>query len=672
MRAQRPVQRPWNEGEASMDRNGTLRAHWLVVDDDPAMLRLLDAFLNDQGARADTASGGAEALEFLRRQTVDVVLTDRNMPCLDGHVLLGEIRQRWPQIDVVMMTGMSSVKTAVEAMRQGAADYIEKPLDLQTALSVFQRVEEHRRLRQERDRLRAEVALRDLSQVITSNLHMSDLPSRIADLITRVFGVEEITVQYRAAGDDDEDLLWRSFNRAQPGELDDSEAVLALEAATRGDCVQRRLDGRWVVCLPLLVDAQSRGSILLGRAPTEPGFDEQQLELLRIMASHVTIALENAHLFQVATRQMRSTQKLAEIGRRLNASLDMEDTLQEVHAGVAGLLPCDYTIVVMLERSLDRLHLDICGQRAPSPELLARLLEVIRARVRRIQDPAFHYQTETPNLRALEAGVMPAGEMAHRIWVPMTDNQGAMGLLGVIRLAGRDLLEREVQNVMLLSSSVASALQNSLLFTSMRRMHIETIQVLSKAIDEKDHYTHGHSAQVGGIAVKLGRRAGIHLGEELEEIRLGGLMHDLGKIGIRDAVLNKPGRLTPEEYDHIKTPPLVGAEILRRAPHLQPLVPYVRHHHEQWNGGGYPDGLQGDEIPLKVRILTIADTFHAMASDRIYRKGMGIERILDYLKESSGELFDPALVELFLDCWQRGIITMDDINYEPLTAQRSG
>jgi response regulator RpfG family c-di-GMP phosphodiesterase len=667
-----PATRPWNTEDLAMESNGGLRAHWLVVDDDPAILRLLEAFLQDQGARADTAAGGAEALEFLRRQTVDVVLTDRNMPCLDGHALLGEIRQRWPQVDVVMMTGMSSVKTAVEAMRQGAADYIEKPLDLQAALSVFQRVEQHRLLRQERDRLRAEVALRDLSQVITANLHMQDLPSRIADLITRVFAVGRITIQYRAPGDDQEDLLWRSFAGPEETELDDGEAVLALEAATRGDCVQRRLDGRPVACLPLLVDAQSRGCILLARDPAEGGFNEQQLELLRIMSGHVTIALENAHLYQVATRQMRSTQKLAEVGRRLNASLDMEATLQETHAGVAGLAPCDYTVVVVLERSLDRLHLDISGRQAPGPELLDRLLEVVRARVRRIQDPGFRFRSEAPNLRAQEPGVVEGRELAHRIWVPMADNQGAMGLLGVIRLGGRDFQEREAQNVMLLSSSVASALQNSLLYTSMRRMHLETIQVLSKAIDEKDHYTHGHSAQVGGIAVKLGRRMGIHAPEELEEIRLGGLMHDLGKIGIRDAVLNKPGRLTPEEYDHIKTHPLVGAEILRRAPHLQPLVPYVRHHHEQWNGGGYPDGLKGEEIPLKVRILTIADTFHAMASDRIYRTGMPVERILDYLRQSSGELFDPQLVDQFLDCWQRGIITMDDINYEPLPVQRAG
>jgi|GEM_PF-1487024 len=655
-----------------MDRSGTLKAKWLVVDDDPAVLDLLQVFLAGTGAGIVTAGCGREALERLAEGPVDVVLTDRNMPGVDGDALLREIRAKWPMTDVVMMTGEATVKAAVEAMRLGAADYLEKPIDLQAALGIFQRVESHRRLRQERDRLRAEVALRDLTQVITANLHMADLPSRIADLITRVFEVPEITLHYTGTGEGDDALLWRSASRSHGGTLSEDERLLAVESGAQGDFLQRRLAGRWVLCLPLMVNAQSRGSLLLARDPRERDFDTDQLELLRIMGSQVSIALENAHLYALATRQMRGTQKLAEVGRRLNASLDMEETLVEVHAGLSALVPSDYSVVVLLDRTQECLHLDLSGLRAPSPELLALIMESVRVRVGRINDAAFRFTTEQPNLRTDAPGEERVTQLQHVSWAPLSDSQGSLGLLGVFRLAGGAFLTREQESVMLLSSAAASALQNSLLYTSMRRMHLETIQVLSKAIDEKDHYTHGHSAQVGGIAIKLARRVGIQSAEELEEIHLGGLMHDLGKIGIRDAVLNKPGRLTSEEYDHIKTHPLVGAEILRRAPHLQPLVAFVRHHHEQWNGGGYPDGLQGEEIPLKVRILTIADTFHAMASDRIYRTGMPVEEILGYLREQGGRLFDPHLVEAFLDCWQRGLITMDDINYEPLAVQRAG
>lgn len=656
----------------SMEGRLPLQARYLVVDDDPATLNLMREFLGNQGASVRTAGDGHEALEKLKDGAFDIVLSDRHMPGMDGHMLLQQIRLNYHELDVIIMTGAATVKTAVEAMRLGAADYIEKPLDYQAALSIFRRVEDHRRVRQERDRLRAEVALRELSQVITTNLHMSDLPVRIAELIKRVFQVDNLTIHYRFPGSEEDGLLWRSHPGPASEELDEIEQLMTVEAATQGRILERRHGRHLVACLPLLVDAQHRGSILLYRDPGAAVFAAQQLELLQVMASQVNIALENAHLFQMTNRQMRGTQKLAEIGRRLNGSLDMEQTLGEIHQGIRAFVACDFTLIVMLDRSLDQLHVDISGTRKPNPQLEDLLLERVRQRVGRIQDLEFNYEEIEHHVRGEESGVEVSEHARYLSWVPITDSVGCFGLLGVVKLIGRDFRNREIQNFMLLSSSASSALQNSLLFTSMRRQNVETVQVLSKAIDEKDHYTHGHSAQVGGIAIKLAKRLGIHSTEELEEIHLGGLMHDLGKIGIRDAVLNKPGKLNSAEYAHIQTHPLVGAEILRRAPHLHRLVPFVRLHHERWDGSGYPDGIAGEEIPQKVRILTLADTFHAMASDRIYRSGMTIDSILVFLKEQSGKMFDPQLVDLFLECWEEGVINEQDIKLEPVPIQQTG
>jgi putative nucleotidyltransferase with HDIG domain len=642
-----------------------LHSRLLLVDDEPGIRETLDEFLSAHGARIRVAADGHEALEILQSEAIDIVLTDRNMPGLGGQELLIEIRRHWPETDVVMMTGIASIRTAVDAMRLGAVDYIEKPVDLQATLAILERVEHNRHIRRERDQLRAEVALRELSQVITANLHMGDLPSRVAELIRRFFHTRDIAIQYRFPGSEEDALLWRS--RAQSGEdsLDEGEQLLAIEAAARGDVVQRRGADRLQVCIPLLADTQPRGCILLTRAEDSIEFDLGRLDLLRIMAGHVTVALENAHLYQMATRQMRSTQKLAEIGRRLNRSLEMEETLREIHASITAFVDCDATLVVCLDRSMRRLQIDIAGRRQPTGDLLQTLLDETEQRLARLREATMSWDDRQVNLRGSGPQSLESGEIRALSWVPISDEQGGFGLLGVVKFSGREFLRRDVQNFMLLSSSASSALQNSLLFTSLRRLHFETVEVLSKAIDKKDHYTHGHSAQVGEIAVKLARVLGINSADELEEIRLGGLMHDLGKIGIRDSVLNKPGRLSAEEYDHIKTHPLVGAEILRRAPHLSRLVPFVRHHHERWDGGGYPDGLAGEEIPLKVRVLTLADTFHAMASDRIYRQSMPIERILEIIRSESGRMFDPRVVDAFFQLWTRGELGRQDIDTEP-------
>ena len=649
-----------------------LRSRLLLVDDEVAIRETLDAFLREQGAQTLVAADGHEALDILQRESVDIVLTDRNMPGLGGQELLREIRRLWPETDVVMMTGVASVRNAVEAMRLGAVDYIEKPLDLQATLSILERVEQNRRIRLERDQLRAEVALRELSQVITANLHMNDLPSRIAELIRRFFHIRDIAIQYRFPGSEEDALLWRSHG-ATPGEgLDEGEQLLAIEAAARGDVVQRRGGGRVQVCVPLLADSQPRGSILMTRSEERGEFEAGRLDLLRIMAGHVNVALENAHLYQMATSQMRSTQKLAEIGRRLNRSLDMQETLREIHEGIGAFVECDSTLVVHLNRGLGLLHVDVAGRRPLGGELLDELLERVDERLKRVREATMRWETRDVSQPSGTAPPLLQGDLRALSWVTLSDEQGSFGLLGVVKYGGREFLRREVQNFMLLSSSASSALQNSLLFTTLRRLHFETVQVLSKAIDEKDHYTHGHSAQVGDISVKIARELGLSSIEDVEEIRLGGLMHDLGKIGIRDAVLNKPGKLTPDEYDHIKTHPLVGAEILRRAPHLWRLVPYVRHHHERWDGGGYPDGLSGEEIPLKVRVLTMADTFHAMASDRIYRQSMPIDRILEIIRNESGRMFDPRIVEAFLGLWARGEISRADIDTAPEPLQATG
>ena len=271
-----------------MIQKNALSVSILIVDDDVAMLTLLSTFLEECGAQVLIATNGHEALDILRQNSVEIVLTDRNMPSLAGPELLLEVRDQWPQIDVIMMTGIASIRHAVDAMRMGAVDYIEKPIDLPATLSILQRVEKNRQVRLERDHLKAEVALRELGQVITSNLHMADLPTRIADLITRVFRVDDITLQYRFPGGDADTLFWRSNGR----ELDETEALLLLEATSRGQVVQQSTSmNRWT-CVPLMSDSQARGGILLVQPVESTPFIEQQIELLKIMAGTSTSRLK--------------------------------------------------------------------------------------------------------------------------------------------------------------------------------------------------------------------------------------------------------------------------------------------------------------------------------------------------------------------------------------------
>ena len=176
-------------------------------------------------------------------------------------------------------------------------------------------------------------------------------------------------------------------------------------------------------------------------------------------------------------------------------------------------------------------------------------------------------------------------------------------------------------------------------------LNMRTIEALALAIEAKDHTTHTHLQRVRTYAVEIAREIGLSA-DEIEALRAAALLHDIGKLAVPENIINKPGRLTPEEFEKMKVHPLVGAEILDRVAFPYPVAPIVRSHHERWDGSGYPAGLAGEEIPIGARILAVVDCLDALASDRQYRQAMPLDRAMDRVKERAGTWFDPKIVEV--------------------------
>jgi len=189
-------------------------------------------------------------------------------------------------------------------------------------------------------------------------------------------------------------------------------------------------------------------------------------------------------------------------------------------------------------------------------------------------------------------------------------------------------------------------------------LFLASIQSLADALEVKDPYTHGHSLRVSRYSVAIAEAIGLGA-ESIREIEIGGHVHDIGKIGVREAVLNKPGPLTPEEYQHIMTHPVVGWRILSPLLGDVPMaLNIVRSHHERFDGRGIPDGLAGEAIPLEARIAAVADTFDAMTSVRPYRPGVPLAETLAELRRVRGEQFDPVCVDAFLAAIDSGAIEL--------------
>jgi len=221
-------------------------------------------------------------------------------------------------------------------------------------------------------------------------------------------------------------------------------------------------------------------------------------------------------------------------------------------------------------------------------------------------------------------------------------------VIGVISLDNIFYIKDIINLLESFSEHAAVAINNARLYQKIQDSYFEIVKALAQAIEAKDPYTHGHSARVMEYAVLIAQKLGLQE-QEKESLRYAAIIHDIGKIGVRGIVLNNPNGLTGEEYDEIKKHPLIGEGIIKPIELLQPIRPLIRHHHEWFNGKGYPDGLSGENIPLGARILAVADAYDAMKSDRPYRKALTEETAIQELKHGSGTQFDPTIVEIFLE-----------------------
>jgi len=232
--------------------------------------------------------------------------------------------------------------------------------------------------------------------------------------------------------------------------------------------------------------------------------------------------------------------------------------------------------------------------------------------------------------------------------VPLVSSEGVVGAIAV---GSRDRSFRfssdDVRLLSTIANHVTIAIGNIELFSSLQDAYLATVRSLAAAVDAKDPYTHGHSDRVatysGAIAEKLDLS-----GEQRIALEMAAYLHDIGKIGIRESILLKPGELTDEEMGQMRHHPLIGANILKPVAFPWPIAPVVRHHHERYDGDGYPAGLKGEEIPLLARILTVADAFEAMTTDRPYRPGRTQEEAIEELHACEGGQFDPRIVKAFV------------------------
>jgi putative nucleotidyltransferase with HDIG domain len=240
------------------------------------------------------------------------------------------------------------------------------------------------------------------------------------------------------------------------------------------------------------------------------------------------------------------------------------------------------------------------------------------------------------------------------LMAPLSHKERTIGVVVTVFEEDQDFIRQQtLQLLYILAGYFSLALQNASLFNDLKSSYFDTILGVANSIEARDPYTKGHSRRVGQIARSIAEELNWQ-SEKVEFIDWGGMLHDVGKIGIHDAILNKRGKLETDEYEKMKLHPTIGAQIIEGISFLEPVVPYILEHHERFNGQGYPQGLLGEQISIEGRLLAVADVFDAMTTNRPYQKAYEPEAAFKSIVEKSNVLYDPYIIDAFKKAWSRG------------------
>jgi diguanylate cyclase (GGDEF)-like protein len=390
-----------------------------------------------------------------------------------------------------------------------------------------------------------------------------------------------------------------------------------------------------LIAVPLHYGSRVIGAIVISKLGFDQ-FDGDDLRLLEVLAGHAAVALENARLYEAQRREADSAKALLEFARELATAKGLDDVLERTVTQAARILGSERTSIwledgvtgelrVRATHGLDAERRAAALAYGPSSDFVAHL----------------HAATEPFVLPSTESDLP-------YIVAPLTLDDGTRGCIAAAAPTREpDFVERPLRLLDGLAHQAKLALANASNFDNLEGTFISTVEALANALEANDEYTSSHARWITDTALRVGERLDLDA-SALKRVELGALFHDIGKIGIPSEILSKPGHLTEHERSIIETHPELGEKIIAPINRLQDVRPIVRHCHERWDGAGYPDGLAGQEIPVESRIVFVCDAFHAMTTDRPYRRRLSVIEARRRLEAGAGTQFDPKVVTAFL------------------------
>lgn len=434
--------------------------------------------------------------------------------------------------------------------------------------------------------------------------------------------------------------------------LNDSGSSKLLTPALR-----KLLGNISLLAVPMVVKNQVMGIAFVARNKNYPLFSTAEIVLIKgvvsqaaLVASHSTLFDESLDMALEMGKRIDIIFTLDEINKAISSSLSRDKIIATALQHIERIIQCD--LVVLFGEEKDGLV--VLASDCLNTEIPDELLQDSHPDMSRSCAAAAFANGQSCYINSLKSRkrlphldkLLRESGMQSLLAIPLVSKETVNGVLLLGDTDADRFLKDDVFTIEKIADQMAVALGNARLYEDMKSLFISTVASLANAIDAKSPWTKGHSERVMQVAANIARELGLD-DATIERVRLGGLLHDIGKIGIIEAVLEKPEKLSEDDFPPMRLHPEKGVAILAPIEQLKDVLPGILHHHEHYDGSGYPDKLRGEAIPIEARIIAVADSFDAMVSERPYKKGDSVEAALEELKRVAGSQFDPAIVECF-------------------------
>jgi len=346
--------------------------------------------------------------------------------------------------------------------------------------------------------------------------------------------------------------------------------------------------------------------------------------------------------------------ELLEFSKIINSSLEIEEIRKKAALAAVKLVNCEAGSLLLFDEDSEELYFDVAlGEKAEKLKMIKlKKGQGIAGWVAKHKEAVIINDVQNDSRFYRGADEKSGFKTKTMICLPVMMKDKVLGVMQAINKKNSLFNEYDLELLRALASQIAVAIENARLYEELKETFYSIVFALADTIEKRDPYTGGHTKRVMDYSVAIGIEMGLNK-KEIEKLRLAAILHDIGKIGIRDEILLKKEKLSDEEFKIIQNHTLYGAEILHYVKQLKDIIPGVKYHHEEFSGSGYPDRLKGYEIPLIARIIAVADTFDAMTTDRPYRKALSVNEAMEELKDKAGKQFDPQVVDAFQKVFSR-------------------